>query len=101
MPPLSVPGIGGRGKARYPRLAVPAPELPVAGVPTGALAVEAASDDGETNVLPCGPASTASPVALPFRYCDQGRNHGVQPSSHLPAAVLAVMVIGSPGMDNL
>ena len=70
-------------------------------MPSGAEAVEAGSDDGETNVLPCGPACTASPVALPFRYCVQDRNHWVQPSSHLPAAVLAVTVIGSPGMDML
>ena len=65
------------------------------------MAVSAGSDDGLTNVLPCGPACTASPSALPLRYCDQGRNHSVQPSSHLPAAVLLVTVMGSPGMDML
>ena len=68
---------------------------------SGAVAVSAGSDEGETNVLPCGPAITAWPSALPFRYCDQVRNHSVQPSSHLPAAVLLVTVIGSPGMDML
>ena len=40
-------------------------------MPSGAEAVEAGSDDGETNVLPSGPACTALPIALPFRYCDQ------------------------------
>jgi hypothetical protein len=60
--------------------------------------VSAGSEDGLTKLLPCGPAMTAMWVALPARYCDQDRNHWVQPSSHLPAFGLLVIVIGSPGM---
>ena len=63
--------------------------------------MSAGSVAGSTNVLPEVPACTATPSALPFRYCGQVRNHSVQPSSHLPAAVLAVTVIGLPGMLRL
>ena len=63
--------------------------------------VGAGSEAGFTKVLPSGPALTASPSALPFRYSGQLRNHSVQPSSHLPAFVLLVMVIGSPGTAML
>ena len=41
---------------------------------------------------PEGPASTAMWVALPARYWDQDQNHSVQPSSHLPAFALLVIV---------
>ena len=60
--------------------------------------MSAGSDDGDTNWLPDGPAETAMSSALPFTNCEKGMNHSVQPSSHRPAAVLAVTVIGSPGM---
>jgi hypothetical protein len=72
--------------------------LPGEDVVSGAAPVSAGRADGLTNVLPFGPASTARWVALPARYCDQDRNHSVQPSSQSPAFGLDSIVIGSPGM---
>ena len=66
-----------------------------------AAAVEAGSDEGVTNVLPAGPASTASCSALPWRYCGQLRNHSVQPLSQVPPFGLPTMVMGSPGTARL
>jgi len=65
---------------------------------SGEAPVSAPTDDGLTNVLPFGPASTAMWVALPATYWDQERNHSVQPSSQLPDFGLDSIVIGSPGM---
>src|SRR5689334_6629918 len=58
------------------------------------------SVSGLMNVLPVGPTSTASWVALPRSSWFQVRNHSVYPSSHLPATGLPVIVIGSPGLDR-
>jgi len=58
--------------------------LPGAEVCSGAFALSAGSVAGSTNVEPAGPATTASPVADPFRYCCQVRNHSVHPLSHAP-----------------
>src|SRR5215469_8178152 len=74
-----------------------AAELPAGEVSSGALAFEAGSDVGETNLLPSGPAFTASCSALPCRYCWKVMNHSVQPLSHLPPFGLPMTVIGSPG----
>ena len=65
---------------------------------SGEVPVSEPAADGLTNVLPLGPASTARWVALPARYCDQDRNHSVQPSSQSPDFGLDSIVIGSPGM---
>src|SRR6266545_2649860 len=65
------------------------------------LATGAAPLDADSPTVSAAATPATAPVALPFRYCVQDRNQWVQPSSHLPAAVLAVTVIGSPGMDML
>ena len=74
-----------------------AAELLTSAVCSGAVAVEGGSDEGLTNVLPPGPASTAWFSALPRRYCGQLRNHSVQPLPQVPACGLPTMVMGSPG----
>lgn len=79
----------------------PADELLTGAVCRGAVAVEAGSDEGLTNVLPPGPASTASCSALPCRYCGQLRNHSVQPLSQAPPFGLPTIVMGSPGTARL
>jgi DNA-binding NarL/FixJ family response regulator len=76
-------------------------QLPGSGAPSGAGAAAAGTDEGLTNVLPPGPASTASSSALPSRYLFHGRNHMVQPLSHTPARGLPVTVTGSPGTSIL
>src|SRR5207248_3205446 len=71
------------------------------GLETGSGESDAAgSVSGLMNVLPVGPASTASWVALPRSSCFQVRNHSVYPSSQVPATGLPVTVIGSPGSDR-
>jgi DNA-binding NarL/FixJ family response regulator len=70
-------------------------------VSSGAVAVDAGTADGLTNVLPPGPASTASCSALPCRYLSHGRNHWVHPLSNVPARGLPVTVTGSPGTSIL
>jgi NAD(P)-dependent dehydrogenase (short-subunit alcohol dehydrogenase family) len=72
-------------------------ELLARAVCSGAVAVEAGSDDGSTNVLPPGPACTAWCRALPRRYWGQLRNHSVQPLSQVPPLGLPTIVMGSPG----
>jgi DNA-binding NarL/FixJ family response regulator len=76
-------------------------QLSGSGVNSGAVAVEAGTAEGLTNVLPSGPATTAWPSALPCRYLFQGRNHWVQPLSKVPARGLPVIVTGSPGTSIL
>jgi DNA-binding NarL/FixJ family response regulator len=76
-------------------------QLSGSGVPSGAVAVEAGIALGLMNVLPPGPASTASFSALPWRYLSHGRNHWVHPLSNTPARGLPVTVTGSPGTSIL
>ena len=70
-------------------------------VPSGEVAVEVGNALGLTNVLPPGPASTASSSALPCRYLSHGRNHWVHPLSNVPARGLPLTVTGSPGTSIL
>jgi len=49
------------------------------------------------SVLPVGPACTAWCSALPRTHLFQGRNHMVQPLSHVPARELPTIFTGSPG----
>ncbi len=56
---------------------------------------------GLTNALPCGPATTASCSALPLTYWRHGKNHSVQPLSHVPGRGLPVTITGSPGASSL
>ncbi len=57
----------------------PAAELLASAVCSGAVAVKAGSDEGLTNALPPGPATTASCSALPCMNRGQLRKHTVQP----------------------
>src|SRR5258708_35827268 len=82
---------------RCPADAQPAREFLGADVPSGAVAVDAVTVAGLTNVLPFGPAITASCTALPWRSCGQVTNHSVQPLSHLPPLGLPLTVTRSPG----
>src|SRR5580704_12474643 len=59
--------------------------LPDLGWDSGAPPVVAGSDAGLTSELPVGPATTASPVALPLSHCGQVMNHSVQPLPGTPA----------------
>src|SRR4029450_8981644 len=70
-------------------------------VPMGAVAWGGRRAARSTNVLPLGPASTAWCNALPSRSSDQLRNQTVQPSPHVPARGLPVIVTGSPGTASL
>jgi hypothetical protein len=83
------------------RLNFQAAAFPGGEVCSGAFALLAGSVDGLTNVEPEGHATTAWPVADPFRYCGQVRNHSVHPLSHTPDRGLLLMVIGSPGTARL
>src|SRR5580704_14754534 len=58
--------------------------LPQFAVSNGAFACDGGTLDGATNVLPCGPACTASCSALPATNCFQDRNHCVQPLPQVP-----------------
>src|SRR5215471_13452612 len=64
---------------------------------SGGLAFGGGSVAGLTNVLPSGPACTASCSALPPASCCHDRNQSVQPLSQTPARGLPVIVTGSPG----
>ncbi len=59
------PGVAGRPPGRLGDY--DAWLLSGSGAPSGAVAAEAGTAEGLTNVLPPGPAWTTSPVALPFR----------------------------------
>ena len=82
--PARQPASPARSRPRHSTGAADHAALPGGAVCSGAFAVSAGSVAGLTNVEPAGPATTASPVADPFRYCGQLRNHSVHPLSHTP-----------------
>src|SRR5215469_563810 len=75
--------------------------LPVRGWYSGEPPDLAGSEDGLTSELPVGPATTASPVALPWSHCGQEMNHWVQPLPAVPGRGLPRTVTGSPGCSIL
>src|SRR5215216_1670565 len=87
-----------RSNWRQPGVASAFPGLDV---PSGALACGGRRAARSTNELPLGPACTAWCNALPSRSSDQLRNQTVQPSPHVPARGLPVIVTGSPGTASL
>src|SRR5436190_8249852 len=75
--------------------------FPGCDVSSGDFARDGRRLDGATNELPCGPAWTACPVALPPRRSRHDRNHTVHPLSQVPAFGLPVTVTGSPNPARL